>query len=77
MSREPRSQSHETRSPQTCRQCGLFIHAPQELEQAVPGFNILSSAFGSVRGETGLCKASETFVAPMPACRAYRPAGMR
>ncbi len=56
-----------------CRQCSLFIHAPRELEEALPGLNILSSGFGCVRAETGLCKAHETLITPQAACAAYRP----
>jgi hypothetical protein len=32
------------------------------LERAIPGLNILSSAYGSVRDNTGLCEKRESFV---------------
>ncbi len=63
----------KTMTHNTCRDCILFVNAPRELEEALPGLNILSSAFGSVRAETGLCKASETLITPRSACDAFRP----
>lgn len=57
----------------SCHDCSLFVHAPQALERAVPGLNILSSAFGSVRADTGLCAATETFVTRRQACDRFQP----
>jgi len=37
-----------------CGLCRFFTGAPAELERAIPGLNILSSAYGSVRADTGL-----------------------
>lgn len=52
-----------------CGACRYFIGTPDALERAVPGYNILSSAYGSVRGETGLCDRHSNFVtARTPAC---------
>jgi hypothetical protein len=56
----------------TCRDCSLFVHDSRDLERALPGLNILSSAFGSVRADTGLCKASETLITPHLACADFR-----
>ena len=47
---------------QTCGACRFLIGAPAALERAVPGLNILSSAYGSVRADTGLCGRHEFFV---------------
>lgn len=58
----------------TCAYCRYFVSEPAELEQAIPGLNILSSAFGSVRGETGLCRRREVFTLPGGACREFRDA---
>ena len=52
----------------TCGSCRYFADDPVELERAVPGLNILSSAFGSVRDETGLCALREAFVTPSAGC---------
>jgi hypothetical protein len=55
-----------------CGACRFLIGTPAALERAVPGFNILSSGYGSVRGETGLCSKHEHFVTAMTeACAAF------
>jgi hypothetical protein len=45
-----------------CGACRFFTGTPAALERAIPGLNILSSAYGSVRGNTGLCERHEAFV---------------
>ncbi|HEX4040953.1 MAG TPA: hypothetical protein VHY10_04575 [Xanthobacteraceae bacterium] len=67
------ARSDEGRRPnghgQCCGACRFFTGTPDALERAIPGLNILSSAYGSVRGDTGLCARHETFVtAVTPAC---------
>jgi hypothetical protein len=57
----------------SCRECGWFVHDAQALEEALPGLNILSSAFGAVRADTGLCRASETLTTPRLPCPDFRP----
>ncbi len=56
----------------SCWQCMFFVSEPDKLEQAVPGLNILSSAYGSVRADTGLCNVSQRFVTPIAACTAFK-----
>ena len=52
-----------------------MIGAPAALERAIPGLNILSSAYGSVRAGTGLCRAHDSFVTDTTAaCVAFSPA---
>jgi len=41
---------------------------PDDLEAAIPGLNILSSAYGSVRGETGWCERHDKFVTDRSTC---------
>ncbi len=60
--------------PDACGNCRFFVHEPRELERALPGLNILSSAFGSVRADTGLCRVSETLVTSRMACVHFRTA---
>ncbi len=45
----------------TCSACRFFTGAPAALERALPGVNILSSAYGSVRADTGLCERHAVF----------------
>jgi hypothetical protein len=42
-----------------CGKCRFFTGAPAAIERAIPGLNILSSAFGSVRADTGPCPQFE------------------
>jgi hypothetical protein len=51
-----------------CGNCPHYLGEPAALESALPGLNILSSAFGSVRDETGLCRRFEIFVVSNAAC---------
>ena len=53
-----------------CGSCPHFLGEPAALESALPGLNILSSAFGSVRDETGLCRRFEVFEVRTAACLA-------
>jgi hypothetical protein len=39
-----------------CGVCRFFTGTPATLERAIAGLNILSSTYGSVRGDTGLCE---------------------
>jgi hypothetical protein len=45
----------------TCSACRFFTGAPAALERALRGVNILSSAYGSVRADTGLCERHVVF----------------
>jgi hypothetical protein len=51
-----------------CRDCRFFVSEPAALERALPGFNILSSAFGAVRAGTALCTQGDRFIVAAPAC---------
>ena len=57
----------------SCMECRFFVYQPAELELALPGLNILSSAYGSVRGHTGLCEQREVFLTAEPACSQFQP----
>jgi hypothetical protein len=57
---------------QRCAACRFFTDAPAALERALPGLNNLSSAYGSVRADTGLCQRQDVFVtARSPACEQF------
>jgi hypothetical protein len=57
----------------TCRDCVHFEDDPACLEAALPHMEILSSAWGSTRGDAGLCRALGRFHDPIPAagCPAF------
>jgi hypothetical protein len=68
-----RGTSHQERS---CRDCGHFLDDPQALEAEFAGLQALSSAYGSTRGQAGICLVDDTFRNPGPACPEFteRPA---
>jgi hypothetical protein len=57
----------------TCQDCRHLIIRPDRLEQAIPGLNILSSAYGSVRDETGLCQRHDQFTTARSTCAEFEP----
>ena len=56
-----------------CERCRSFVGEAAALERAVPGLNILSSAYGSVRAHTGLCERHGSFVTANQRCADFRP----
>jgi len=60
-----------------CANCEHYAHEPQALEALIPGLNILSSAFGSVRDETGLCDLHARFVVPSVSCDQFTQRGLQ
>jgi hypothetical protein len=55
-----------------CAACRFFVGSPAALERAIPGLNILSSAYSSTRAETGLCEWHDAFTtAATGACREF------
>ena len=55
-------------NPVECKDCRHLVIHPDQLEQAIPGLNILSSAYGSVRAETGLCLQHDKFTTARSSC---------
>jgi hypothetical protein len=45
-----------------------FVIDPKELETLIPGLNIVSSAYGSVRADTAYCKFKDVFLIYALAC---------
>ncbi len=56
----------------SCSGCFYFTVAAEEFEREVPGFKVLSSAYGSVRGETGLCIRHDFFCMPNHHCSNFQ-----
>lgn len=59
--------------PRSCRDCAQFIDDAADLERALPGFTILSSAYGSTRGSCGICIPRQLFQDPHAACPDFVP----
>ncbi len=59
----------------TCFDCRHFVNDPRQLELSIPGLNTLSSAYASVRGESGLCSRLDLFLAPGGDCPNFEREG--
>jgi hypothetical protein len=51
-----------------CGGCRHFVVQAARLEAEIAGLKILSSAFGSVRADTGLCRLRDLFCVPEHGC---------
>jgi len=54
-----------------CIRCRHFMHDAQRLELALPGLATLSSAYAAVRGNDGLCRVHDRYVAGSSSCARY------
>ncbi len=59
-------------SSQTCWDCQFFTAEPGALERQVPGLNILSSAYSSVRLDNGICEQRGIIQRPIAACAEFK-----
>jgi hypothetical protein len=59
----------------TCRSCKHFDDDPASIEAQLPGITILGSAYGSVRGDAGICRVLQRFMEPIEAadCERFEP----
>jgi hypothetical protein len=55
----------------TCRDCRYFNNNPASLEKVFPGLNALSSAYGSARGEAGVCSKLDLYLSPQKKCEYF------
>ncbi|MBF0589798.1 MAG: hypothetical protein HQL53_11795 [Magnetococcales bacterium] len=51
-----------------CGDCRHFVGDPQALERVLPGLRALSSAFGSVRADSGWCALLDRFAVARDEC---------
>ena len=51
-----------------CIDCRFFQNNPAMIETAFPGLNSLSSAYSSVRADSGICDRLELFVSSRYGC---------
>ncbi len=51
-----------------CAKCRHFENSPPALEAALPGLNVLSSAYAAVRASDGLCALHDRYVAATSVC---------
>ena len=62
----------ERTAASSCRHCVHFVNDPEKLEAAMPGIIIMSSAYGSVRAEDGLCRRHDRYVRASFGCDEFR-----
>lgn len=55
-----------------CGNCVHFSNAPAAMEDAMRGLTTLSSGFGSVRAEDGLCKKHDYYLAAWDRCADFQ-----
>ena len=56
-----------------CESCAHFVDDPQVIEAALPGLTILSSAYGSARGDAGLCEKHDLWLSARETCPDHVP----
>ncbi len=55
-----------------CWHCVNFVVAPHEIESLIPGFNVVSSAYGAVRADTGYCRFNDVFLVATAPCPGFK-----
>jgi hypothetical protein len=58
-----------------CGACAYFRNDPAFLEALFAGLAVLSSGYGSVRAEDGLCLHHDRYFSANAGCGAFRPRG--
>lgn len=56
-----------------CGNCIYFQNDPAILEKAWPGLSSMSSGFGSVRDQDGLCKRHDVYLSSWDSCPRFLP----
>jgi len=65
----------DLRAEQHCLACVHFRNDAAFLEAAFSGLTSLSSAFGSVRADDGICLIHDTYLSARSSCSKFAPAG--
>ena len=55
-----------------CISCRYFDNRSEIIERTFSGLNSLSSAYGSVWAESGICSLHELFLSPWRRCKDFR-----
>ena len=62
---------HVSNAAPACASCAHFVSDPRLIEAHLPGFNALSSASASVRGDDGLCLRHQRLLGAASLCADY------
>jgi hypothetical protein len=60
-------------SARHCRNCRHFENRPDVIEAAFPNLAAMSSGFGSVRGDDGLCGLRGIYLSARAGCGEFEP----
>ncbi len=60
-----------TEQVRRCGGCRHFSGSARQIEALLPGLRSLSSAYGAVRAEDGLCSVHARYVTAYSGCEAY------
>ncbi|MGE0418953.1 MAG: hypothetical protein AB7O80_19290 [Acetobacteraceae bacterium] len=63
----------DRRNTARCGGCVDFVGDALAIEAAIPGLNVFSSAFASVRGDSGLCRRHDICLSAQASCDDFRP----
>jgi hypothetical protein len=63
------------RDARSCRTCAQFRNDPAFLEAAFAGLASLGSAYGSVRGEDGICLRHDRYLPARSCCADFTARG--
>ena len=63
-----------SRDGESCRNCVHFRNDPEFLETTFKGLSAMSSAWGSVRAEDGICQKHDRYLSPEAFCADFAPA---
>jgi hypothetical protein len=56
-----------------CGSCRHFSDSAAQIEAQLPGLRVLSSAYGAVRSQDGLCGVHARYVAAYGSCASHEP----
>jgi hypothetical protein len=59
-----------------CRNCRHFRNDPAYLETAFPGLTSLSSGYGAVRADDGVCLLHDRYLRATYSCGDFRPSAL-
>ena len=58
-----------------CHDCRYFNNDPARMEATLPGVKVLSSGYGSVWADAGLCSLRQELWSPWRGCRSFESRG--
>jgi len=66
-------QTSRDQSLEHCGNCKFFNNQPQKMEEEFAGLTTLSSGYGSVRHQDGICNKIKRYLSFYDSCSGYAP----